>query len=116
MEKLECLGGCGDAPIIFFFLNVHRLAGGAGIKSRTFGVCDVCSTPGSPRYRPAQRKQKSSGSLALCADCLAKICDGQPLPQKLRDGIAAACLAMDIKLQRALPLSAKPAKRNRGKR
>jgi hypothetical protein len=68
----------------------------------------------APRYNWADsgpRKQKSSGSLAICPDCLAKICDGEPLPQKLRDGIAAACLAMGIKLQRALPLAAKSTKK-----
>jgi hypothetical protein len=57
------------------------------------------------------RRQKSSGSLALCADCISKICDGEPLPQKLRDGIADACKALGIELQRALPLEVKPAKK-----
>lgn len=67
-----------------------------------------------PSLSRGKRIQKSSGSLAICEDCIAKICDGEPLPQKLRDGIAEACKAMDIKLQRALPLAAvKPKKKKR---
>jgi hypothetical protein len=59
----------------------------------------------------APRKQKSSGSLAFCASCLAKIADGEPLPKKLRDGITSACTNLGIELQRALPLAtAKPRK------
>lgn len=60
---------------------------------------------------PPKRQQKSSGSVGLCADCIAKICDGEPLPQKLRDGISEACKVMGIELQRALPLKTKPAKK-----
>jgi hypothetical protein len=57
------------------------------------------------------RKQKSSGALAMCTDCLAKILDGKPLPKKLRDGMADACTKMGVQVQRSLPLDAKPKKR-----
>ena len=66
-----------------------------------------------PSVSHGPRVQKSSGSQVLCADCIAKICDGEPLPQKLRDGIAEACKVAGIRLQRALPLSVKP---KRGKK
>jgi hypothetical protein len=61
--------------------------------------------------RAATRKQKSSGSLAMCADCLAKILDGKPLPKKLRDGMAEACKQIGVQVQRALPLKAAKARK-----
>jgi hypothetical protein len=49
MEKLKCLGCEGD-PRFFFVLSLHDLRGGAELKSRTFGACVDCSTPGSLTY------------------------------------------------------------------
>lgn len=56
------------------------------------------------------RKQKSSGSLAMCPSCLAAILDGKPLPKMLLDGIESASKQIGIELQRALPLKAKKKK------
>lgn len=61
----------------------------------------------------ADRKQKSSGSLPLCADCLAKILDGNTLPRQLREGIQLACEKIGVEVQRALPLKT-PKTKKRG--
>jgi hypothetical protein len=69
----------------------------------------------APKYLqsngPHKRRQKSSGSVGLCADCIARICDGGPLPAALSSGIAEVCKAMNIELQRSLPLATKTLKK-----
>ena len=54
MERLKCLG-CEGAPILFFFLDLHHLRG-AQVKSRTFGACDSCTTPGSATYEAFRQR------------------------------------------------------------
>ena len=57
------------------------------------------------RSSHGNRKQKTSGSLAMCSDCLASILDGKPLPQKLISGLTEACKQIGVQVQRALPLA-----------
>lgn len=90
---------CGKGKIIFT-LEGHKAR--RPVVSLLVLVSTVCAET---------RQQKSSGSQVMCADCLAAILDGKPLPLKLRDGIAAACKNMGVEVQRALPLKvAKPRK------
>jgi len=77
--------------------------GGWGEPSADASITILLSTVGGDSRL---RKQKSSGSLVMCAACLTKILDGKPLPKKLRDGLELAAVAIGIELQRALPLKA----------
>lgn len=44
------------------------------------------------------RKQKTSGSFAVCESCLKRILSGKALPKKIRDGIARACKAIGVEV------------------
>lgn len=57
------------------------------------------------------RKQKTSGAFAMCADCIAKLLDGGPLPKEMREKLAQVFKLMGIEIQRSLPLAVKPSKK-----
>jgi hypothetical protein len=78
-----------------------NVGGGKQVRIPKVALLILASTVNS---RDGQRAQKSSGSLAMCTDCLAKILDGGSLPKKLREGLAAALNKMEVQVQRALPL------------
>ncbi len=60
--------------------------------SPAFSVIAIVSTVGTGK----ERKQKTSGSAALCGDCLDKLIAGR-MPKKLRDGLKQARAALEGK-------------------